>query len=245
MNKLWDIYTDHLAKARFTDLTHAFFPDQPHFPAFPNEARERIFTVEQHGFEVTRYTIVGQWGTHIDAPSHFIAGGRSVDAIPAEQMLLPLVILDITARAEKDPDTTAQLSDIRAWEQKHGRIPDNAFVALRTGWSARWPDAEAFANKDADGIAHYPGWSREVLEFFINARKITAIGHEVTDTDPGTSTSKGDYGAEAYWLGQHRWQIELMANLAAVPEAGALLMVSWPKPQAGSGYPARLVAIQP
>jgi len=242
---LWDLYRSFLSKARFTDLTHAFFPDQPHFPAFPNEQREVIFNVPEHGFEVTRYTIVGQWGTHIDAPSHFVAGGRSVDAIPVEQMLLPLVVLDISARAAENPDTTSLLADVHDWEARNGRIPDNAFVALRTGWSTRWPDAEAFANKDEDSIAHYPGWSHEVLKFFVESRKITAIGHEVTDTDPGTSTSKGDYSVEAYWLGQDRWQIELMANLAGLPEAGALLWASWPRPLAGSGYPARLVAIQP
>jgi kynurenine formamidase len=242
---LWNLYSTLLAKARFTDLTHAFFPDQPHFPAFPNEVREKIFTVPEHGFEVTRYTLVGQWGTHVDAPSHFVDGGRSLDAIPVEQMLLPLVVLDITARVAENPDTTSLLSDVHDWESRHGRIPDNAFVALRSGWSARWPDADAFANKDSEGVAHYPGWSREVLEFFIQSRNVTAIGHEVTDTDPGTSTSKGDYSVEAYWLGQDRWQIELMANLADLPDAGALLWASWPKPLAGSGYPARLVAIQP
>jgi kynurenine formamidase len=242
---LWSLYSNFLATARFTDLTHAFFPSQPHFPAFPDEARELIFTVPQHGFEVTRYTLVGQWGTHIDAPSHFVDGGRSLDAIPVTQMLLPLVVLDITARAAANPDTTALLEDVQEWERKHDRIPDNAFVALRSGWSSRWPDADAFANKDAGGVAHYPGWSREVLEFFVQSRNVTAIGHEVTDTDPGTSTSKGDYGVEAYWLGQDRWQIELMANLADVPEAGALLLASWPKPRAGSGFPARLVAIHP
>lgn len=241
---LWSLYSS-LSQARFTDLTHAFSPGQPHFPSFPDEDRVLIFTVPEHGFEVTRYSLVGQWGTHIDAPSHFVAGGRSLDEIPPEQMLLPLVVLDITARVAENPDTTVLLSDVHEWETRHGRIPDNAFVALRTGWSTRWPCADSFANKDEHGTAHYPGWSREVLEFFVQSRNVTAIGHEVTDTDPGTSTSKGDYSVEAYWLGQDRWQIELMANLAAVPEAGALLMVSWPKPLAGSGFPARLVAIHP
>lgn len=240
---LWGLHDALFASARFTDLTHAFMPGQPHFPSFPDETVETLFTVAEHGFEVTRYAHVGQWGTHVDAPSHFIAGGRSVDQIPVTEMLLKLVVLDITARAAQDPDTTPSLADVAAWEARHGRIPAGAFVALRTGWSARWPDAEAFANKDAAGVAHYPGWSREVLEFLITQRDIRAIGHEVTDTDPGTSTSRGDYSLESYLLGQDRWQIELMANLAAVPEAGALLWASWPKPLAGCGYPARLVAI--
>ena len=244
-NPLWALYNTVLAKARFTDLTHAFHPGQPHFPAFPDETAETLFTVAEHGFEVTRYSHVGQWGTHVDAPSHFVAGGRTVDAIPAEQMLLPLVVVDISARAAQDADTTPTLEDVQAWEARHGRIPDGAFVALRTDWHKKWPDAAAFANKDAAGVAHYPGWSREVLEFLFEQRDTRAIGHEATDTDPGLSTSKGDYSLEFYVLSQDRWQVELVANLDQVPEAGALLLASWPKPLNGCGYPARLVAIHP
>jgi kynurenine formamidase len=47
------------------------------------------------------------------------------------------------------------------------------------------------ANRDENGIAHYPGWSLEVLKYLYEERKITASGHEPTDTDPGTSTSVG------------------------------------------------------
>lgn len=242
-NPLWALYDNVLSKARFTDLTHAFHPGQPHFPAFPDQVNETLFSVTEHGFEVTRYSHVGQWGTHVDAPCHFVAGGRSLDELPVEDMLLPLVVLDISARAAQDPDTLPVLADVEAWEVRHGRVPAGSFVALRTDWYKRWPDPVAFVNKDAEGVAHYPGWSREVLEFLFAQRDVRAVGHEQTDTDPGLSTSKGDYGLEYYVLSQDRWQIELVANLDQVPEAGALLLASWPKPLKGTGYPARLVAI--
>src|SRR5947208_2644709 len=45
-------------------------------------------------------------------------------------------------------------------------------------------------NKDAKGTAHYPGWNLPVLEFLYQDRKITASGHETTDTDPGLATTK-------------------------------------------------------
>jgi len=69
-------------------------------------------------------------------------------------------------------------------------------------------------NNDADGIAHYPGWSTEVLSCLYEERKITASGHETTDTDPGVATSKGDYSLETYILGSDHYQIELLTNLA-------------------------------
>ena len=48
-------------------------------------------------------------------------------------------------------------------------------------------------NMDANGVAHYPGWSLAALKHLYEERKIAASGHETTDTDPGTATSKDDY----------------------------------------------------
>jgi kynurenine formamidase len=72
-------------------------------------------------------------------------------------------------------------------------------------------------NKDAAGVAHCPGWSKPALKYLYEERKITASGHETTDTDPGSATSKE-------------------ANLDQVPETGALVIVSFPKPKGGSGF---------
>jgi ribosomal protein L7/L12 len=98
---------------------------------------------------------------------------------------------------------------------------------------------------DEKRVALYPGWSKEALKYLYEGRKITASGHETTDTDPGIATSKGDYSLETYILGTNHYQIELLANLDKVPEAGAIVVVSFPKPKGGSGFPARVFAILP
>ena len=241
---LWDAFRTELADASFTDLTHPFQPGQPHFDGFPDEETSKILDFERgDGFQVHRYAFVGQWGTHVDPPVHFIKGGRTLDAIPVSEMLLPLVVIDISARAAADPDTTATLNDLAAWEARNGWIPERCFVALRTGWSDRWPDAARFYNRSPDGVSHTPGWSRPVLTHLFEQRGIVAIGHEQIDTDPGVATSSGDFGLEHYVLSIDRWQIELLVNLDRVPEQGALIMATWPKAKGGSGFPARAVAI--
>jgi kynurenine formamidase len=63
--------------------------------------------------------------------------------------------------------------------------------------------------------------------------------------EPGVATSKGDYSLETYILGSDHYQIELLANLDEVPEAGAMVVVAFPKPKGGSGFPARVFAIVP
>lgn len=236
---------------KFVDLTHAFSPGIPHWPGFPDEKRETLYSYEPgegrlgSGFSAQSFTLVGQWGTHVDAPAHFVKGKRTVDQIEVKEMLLPLVVIDVHENAASNPDYVITLADVKNWEEQHGPVPQGAFVAMRTDWSRRWPDMAAMQNKDAQGVAHYPGWSLEVLKYLYETRQITASGHETTDTDPGLATTKDDYSLETYILQQNHYQIELLTNLSEVPEAGALVVVAFPKPQGGTGFPARVFAILP
>jgi kynurenine formamidase len=50
---------------------------------------------------------------------------------------------------------------------------------------------------------------------------------------------------ETYILGTDHFQTELIANLDKVPEAGAIVVMTFPKPKGGSGFPARVFAILP
>jgi len=240
---------DQLRACRWVDLTHSFAPGIPHFHAFPDERRTTLFHYDEgvgtqgHGFLAHQYSHIGQWGTHMDPPAHFIRGGRFQDEVPVEEMILPLVVLDVRAAVASDPDFAVGPAVVVAYESEHGRIPPGAFVALSTGWALRWPDSDAMHNRDADGVAHYPGWDVATLRLLVEERGITAIGHDTTDTDPGVAISAGAFAAETYILAADRWQIELLANLDQVPVAGALVVATWPKPLKGSGFPARVFAI--
>ena len=240
-----------IASKRFVDLTHAFSPEIPHWKGFPKETTRTLYWYAPRkgtlgsGFFAQEFAHVGQWGTHVDPPAHFAQGGRTVDQITLKEMILPLVVFDVHQRVARNPDYTITLDDVHAWERRHGPIPRDAFVAMRTDWSKRWPSGDAMANKDAKGVAHYPGWSLPVLRYLYERRHITASGHETTDTDPGIATTKDDYSLESYILHHDHYQIELLTNLDKVPEAGAIAVVSFPKPQGGSGFPARVFAILP
>jgi kynurenine formamidase len=247
---LWEIHK-LLTSKRFVDLTHAFTPDIPHWPGFPSEKRETLYYYDEgigsrgSGFFAQQYTLVGQWGTHVDPPAHFVKSLRTVDEIDPKEMVLKLVVLDVHEAVATNADYTITMRDVEKWEQKHGAVPDGAFVAMRTDWSKRWPDAVKMRNEDSNKVAHYPGWSMDVLKYLYEKRKITASGHETTDTDPGVAASKNDFSLEAYILGQNHYQIELLCNLDQVPESGALAIVTFPKPKKGSGFPARVFAILP
>jgi kynurenine formamidase len=249
-NPLWQIQKT-LRSKKYVDLTHAFAPGIPRWSGFPDEVRKTIYWYDKQpvtmgaGFFAELFTHVGQWGTHVDPPAHFAKGLRTVDQIDLKEMILPFVVVDVHEEAAKNPDYTLTVQRLTKWEIDHGQIPAGAFVAMRTDWSKGWPDAEKMANKDAKGVAHYPGWSLPALKYLYEGRKITASGHETTDTDPGIATSKDDYSLETYILSTNHYQIELLANLDQVPESGAIVVVSFPKPKGGSGFPARVFAIVP
>ena len=230
---------------RFVDLTHPFAPGIPHWKGAPNERVQTLYTVDKDGFRINEYCHIGQWGTHVDPPAHFHTGLHTVDQIELKDMLMPLVVIDVHDEVARNPDYVMRLEDVDSWERRHGTIPRGAFVAMRTDWGRRWPSDAALANRDAAGVNHYPGWSKEVLQLLYEKRGISASGHETTDTDPGSATTKDDYSLESYILGLNHYQIEMLANLDQVPEAGGVVWVTFPKVEDGSGFPARVVAIVP
>jgi len=237
---------EFLKTKRWVDLTHSFAPGIPHWPGFPDEERVTLYHYDEgignlgsSGSVVHRYSHVGQWGTHVDPPAHFASGKRTVDQIEVKEMILPLVLIDIHEKVAKKPDSAVTMEDAKAWEVKHGKIPQGCFVALRTDWSKRWPDDKAMQNEDSKGLKHFPSWSMPVLKYLYEERKITASGHEMTDNGPH------DREMERYVLETDHYQIELLTNLDQVPESGALIVATFPKPKHGSGFPARVFAILP
>lgn len=231
---------------KWVDLTHAFGPDSPHFSAFDDAEFKTLY---DHGdsFFVQQFTVAGQYGTHIDAPIHFVPGDqRYVDELELKELVLPLVVIDKSAEAVADNDFTLYSDDILAFEKKHGDIEAGSFVALRTDWSKRWPDQKTFDNKDAEGYNHTPGWSKEALQFLFEERDIKAVGHETFDTDSAVDFRKnGALIGEYYVLEQDTYQVEVLTNLDQLPAKGAVIFNIVPKVKGASGFPVRSFAILP
>ena len=117
------------------DLTHPFSPSLPVYPGYkPLQTRER-FSVARDGFAANEVTFDEHTGTHVDAPSHFVAGAASADRLPVDRLVAPLAVISVADRAAKGPDTLVSVDDLLQWEKRHGRIPAGALRgdALRLG----------------------------------------------------------------------------------------------------------------
>jgi kynurenine formamidase len=232
-----------IASKQFVDLTHSFGPLTPvwkgfgpaTFSAASDPATGRPYTIEKDGFRVFFYSMVGQYGTHVDPPAHFDPGGKTMDQIPLKQMILPLVVFDMTPMLKTDPNHALSVEDVKAWEHSHGRVPAGSFAAVRTDMYKDWD-----TNQERFKRAPFPAWSLDAIRFLYEQRGIVANGHESMDTD-----ATDDLKSEAWVLKHGHWQIEVMANLDKVPATGALIVVTWPKPEHGLGFPARAFAILP
>jgi len=234
-----------LKQKQWIDLTHTFGPDSPHFAAFAPAEFETLFDHDD-GFFAQRFSFSGQYGTHLDAPIHFVRDTRYLDELDLKELVLPLIVIDKSEEAAADADYSLSVQDIEEFETQHGTIEAGSFVALRTDWSQRWPSQEQFENKDADGNNHAPGWSLEALKFLFHERKIAAVGHETFDTDSAADyTKNGALIGEYYVLEQDAYQVELLKNLHLLPPKGAVIFNIVPKAEKASGFPVRSFAILP
>src|SRR6266436_4308204 len=106
---LWSIQRTLVSK-KYVDLSHEFARGIPHWPGFPDETRKRIYWYDKRpdtlesGFFSELFTHVGQWGTHVDPPAHFVKGLRTVDQIEPKEMILPLVLIDVHREAAANPE---------------------------------------------------------------------------------------------------------------------------------------------
>nr|WP_090893231.1 cyclase family protein [Evansella caseinilytica] len=235
----------YLKQRKWVDLTHPFGPDSPHFAAFNDAAFETLFSHDD-GFFAQQFSFAGQYGTHIDAPIHFVRDARYIEELELKELVLPLVVLDVSKEVENNHHFTLSVDHIIAFEKIHGKIESNTFVALRTDWGKRWPVKAAFNNKDREGNNQIPGWGIDALTFLFEERNIQAIGHETYDTDSAIEFQKnGELLGEYYVLDQDTYQIELMTNLDQVPAKGAYIFNIVAKPKNASGFPVRSFAILP
>ena len=237
---------DILENATLIDLTHTMEEGMPPGPSGEVAPTITPFRTHDDGTaKIHRFNFPGQWGTHVDPPIHFAPNTRTLEDIPLQEMILPLIVIDVHEKVINNPDYQISMIDIKAWEDKYGTIEEKSFVALRTDWSKRWPSLEKMRNRDEAGISHSPGWSKEVIDYLVLSRNVTAIGHETLDTDPGVKAGAGEWPLQTYYMGLNKYQIESMMALDQVPQNGAYIIATWAKPKRGSGFPARVFAIIP
>jgi kynurenine formamidase len=227
------------APQRAEDLTHELWEEFPTFFGEQQFFRDQKFNWQEHKFNLLELRVNEHTGTHMDAPLHFSEDGLSVAEIPVGDLVCPLVIIDIREKASQNPDAQVTPDDIKAWTDKHGDIPDGACVAMMSGWDQHVM-TDRFRNVGDDKMMHFPGFHIEAAQMLMETGNVKGMAVDTLSLDHGPSA---DFVVHYAWLPTGRWGIECIANLAALPPAGATLVVGAPKVRGGTGGPSRVLAL--
>jgi kynurenine formamidase len=220
------------------DLTHVLAEGFPVY-AFDPPQRRTLVTVRRNGFYSQEWTVQEHSGTHMDAPGHFVVGGRRSPEITLRELSIPVAVIDISARAARNPDAVVQVNDLQKYEARHGRIARGAGVFMYSGWERRLPDPDAFKNVGPDGKYHFPGFGIEAATWLLERREITCVGVDTLSLDPGRSTT---FDVHLAVLGADKYGLENVANLKRIPPRGAHAFVGLVPWEEGSGGPCRIIA---
>jgi kynurenine formamidase len=237
------VVTPAHAQRRFTsviDLTHVLSPDFPTFFGVPGIAIERRYTLRKDGANVNWWHVVEHAGTHVDAPFHYSETGATVEKIAAEQLVVPLAVVDVSAKAGRNADYALTARDLAEWEAKYGPLPGGCCVAMHSGWAQHVSNAAKFVGKDAAGVMHFPGIHPGAAEWLLKERRVVGLAVDTLSLDHGPSKN---FKTHVTWLPSGRWGIENIANLDKVPASGATLVVGLPKVKDATGSPARIFAL--
>jgi arylformamidase len=135
---------------KFWDITVAFRTDLPLWPGDP-APKTSLMKSQAGGYRcnVTRLDTGVHFGTHLDAPCHFIEGGKGVDELPLDVLVGPCTVAGVPEVMEITP---AHLDALNL-------RPDVTRLLLKTRNSALWdrPDHE-FARDYAAITADAARW---------------------------------------------------------------------------------------
>ncbi|MGE0846875.1 MAG: cyclase family protein [Flavobacteriaceae bacterium] len=225
--------------SKVEDMTHELHEDFPTFFGEQQFFKEAKFSYDKDKFNLMELRVNEHTGTHMDAPLHFSADGQSVAEIPVENLVVPLCVVDIREKAAGDADAQVTPDDLKAWVSANGPIPERACVAMNSGWS-KHAGSDKFRNADGEGKMHFPGFHIDAARMLIEESGAVGIAVDTLSLDFGQSP---DFAVHYGWLPTNRWGLECIANLDAVPAAGATLVVGGPKHRGGTGGPSRVFAM--
>ena len=218
---------DPLAGSSVLDLAHPVEPGMPVWPGHPAYRRTAVSSLAAgDASEVGELHAGEHLGTHVDAPVHFVAGGRDV-AHPG--WVRPLRRLATVTGA--DP-TRVTAADVERFEAEHGRLQPGDAVAAASGWDRHWGRPEYFGDA-------WPVVAPEVGELLL-ARRCSLLLVDTPSPDPDTDAVPLHRRllAAGCLIGENARRLDRLPPLA--------LLCAVPLPVVGgSGVPWRPLAIVP
>ena len=211
------------------DLTMHISEDTPAFPGSPRPHIIPWETMDGDGYDLELVFMSAHTGTHLDAPSHFVRGGATVDRIPASRLVCDAVVAGLDGRDGSRPIAWA---DIAAALPPGGPQPASGeALVVRTGWSDR-PARSSYFER-------CPGLSAGA------ARRAASLGVALVGIDsPSIDAGKAaSFPAHKALLGAGIPIVENLTGLGRIKAGRFRLAVLPLKIRGATGAPARAISL--
>jgi len=183
-------------------------------PVFTRTILARI-AADGSGYNLSSLAMSAHSGTHIDAPAHFIANGRTIDQISAERWVSPAVVIDLPAEGN------IAVAQLRGHDIRSGDA-----VLLRA-------NAERAGDADADDFSSL---TQEAADF-LAAKNINFVGIDALSIEPYHDP---DFPVHKKLLGSDILIVEGL-RLAHVPPGRYTVIAAPLHISGGDGAPARVL----
>ncbi len=194
------------------DLSHPLTEATPTYPGDPATKIVPSGTHEASGYEDHYVSIGTHVGTHMDAPSHMISGGKTLDTYPLECFMGKGIYIDARNGFSPEAIETVNAGDI---------------VLFYTGMSGKYHDPAYFTD--------YPAMSEEMADLLIK-KGVSIVGVDTCSVDnvDGFPVHKKLLGADVLII-ENLANLELLAGKVFVVRA-------FPLNLALDGAPVRVIA---
>jgi len=194
------------------------------YPGDPDVDITAAADFETDGYRVTAVSFGSHAGTHIDAPAHTEADGKTLEAFPIDRFEMDAIRIDCGDLGAREPIPPERVPDA-----------DVDAVVFHTGWDDHWGTTTYY---------DHPFLAPET------ARQCANHGYDVAlDTlspDPTSSSNADDDEPDGFeihheLLGNECLVVENLRGLERLPDQFALRV--YPLALDGDGAPVRAVAV--
>jgi len=218
MNKIIDLTYD-LEEG----MTSFNAPWHPHF---------EITQLGRHGFEgreTRKITLGTHTGTHMDAPLHFVKGGKSLEKIPLDKLIGKVTIVDFSYLKEDESVTKEMLSSVNITER----------MLFNFGWGKYWGDKKFYSG--------YPFFTKDAAEYLVS-KGVKLVGMDIPSPDDSRIDLSGnvlgsdrDSPIHKIFLSNEVILVEYIANLDKVKGNDNWKIIVMPlKIKGADGSPVRV-----
>jgi len=182
-------------------------------------------------FRVMKMSMHAGIGTHMDAPSHCIEGGKCIHEFDVNDLCMPCVVIDVSGKCHEKYSVSTE--DVTDFERQHGLLPKGSCVMIKTGWSKFWNEPSKYHNSHV-----FPTVSLEAANLLLR-RGVNALGIDTLSPD----RPENGFKVHQAFLGAGKVIIENVANLDSMPPVDAFVMALPIKVKDVTEAPMRLVGL--